>query len=202
MVAQGSLANRTRTRSLHCRIQPSRHTRRPGTPPPQLLYVTIAGTAGEIRPVSIRSTRWGAKRALTPSELGAGERMRTAGLPFTRRTASCTRRSTCTDDTEHRTDGTRGAGIIWRAGPRTGPRQRRLFPLVLLLCVTPPRAHGPTSARAPREIGRALLGDQAQLSRPGDGLRAVGRTKLVQDMADMLFDGVDGNDKLPGDSLV
>lgn len=59
-----------------------------------------------------------------------------------------------------------------------------------------------TSARAPREIGRALLGDQAQLSRPGDGLRTVGRTKLVQDMADMFFDGVDGNDKLPGDSLV
>jgi Family of unknown function (DUF5999) len=48
----------------------------------------------------------------------------------------------------------------------------------------------------------SLLGDQAQLSCPGDGLGAVGRTKLVQDMADVFLDGVDGNDKLPGDSVV
>ena len=68
--------------------------------------------------------------------------------------------------------------------------------------VLPPRAHGIRRRERHGRSASTLLGDQAQLSRPGDGLRAVGRTKLVQDMADMLFDGVDGNDKLPGDSLV
>ena len=67
--------------------------------------------------------------------MGAGERIRTADLPFTRSTASCTERSTCTDDTDHRTDGTHHAGIIWRAGPRTGPRPRPLCPWILLLRV-------------------------------------------------------------------
>src|SRR5450631_987609 len=43
----------------------------------------FASAAGEIRPVSIRSTRWGTKRARTLSDLGAGERDRTAHLPFT-----------------------------------------------------------------------------------------------------------------------
>jgi hypothetical protein len=32
-------------------------------------------------------------------------------------TAPCTERSTCTEGTEHCTDGTHFAGIIWRAGP-------------------------------------------------------------------------------------
>jgi hypothetical protein len=31
--------------------------------------------------------------------------------------------ASCTDDTDHRTDGTHHAGIIRRAGPRTGPRR-------------------------------------------------------------------------------
>jgi hypothetical protein len=37
---------------------------------------------------------------------------------------------------------THHAGIIWRAGPRTGPRPRSLRPVILLLCVTP-RSRGP-----------------------------------------------------------
>ena len=54
--------------------------------------------------------------------LGAGERIRTADLPFTRSTAICNMHASCTDGTGYRTDGARRAGIIWSAGPRTGPR--------------------------------------------------------------------------------
>src|ERR1700747_3356142 len=45
-------------------------------------------------------------------------------------------------------DGTHHAGIIWRAGPLTGPRPRCPYALIMLLCVTSPRAPLPTSARA------------------------------------------------------
>ena len=55
-------------------------------------------------------------------------------------------RASCTDSTGHRTDGTRSPGIIWRAGPRTGPRPRRLSCPVLLLCVTSLRAPSSTPA--------------------------------------------------------
>jgi len=48
--------------------------------------------------------------------------------------------ASCTNDTNHRTNGTHHSGIIWRAGPRTGPRPQRPDPLVLLLCETPPTA--------------------------------------------------------------
>jgi hypothetical protein len=44
-------------------------------------------------------------------------------------------RASCTDSTGHRTDRTRGAGIIRRPGPRTGPRPRPRVPGILLLCV-------------------------------------------------------------------
>jgi hypothetical protein len=44
-------------------------------------------------------------------------------------------RASCTDSTGHRTAGTRGAGIIRRSGPRTGPRPRPCVPGILLLCV-------------------------------------------------------------------
>ena len=44
--------------------------------------------------------------------------------------------ASCTDCTSHRTDGSRCPGIIWRAGPRTGPRPRHPSYPVLLLCVT------------------------------------------------------------------
>ena len=52
--------------------------------------------------------------------------------------ASPPMRASCADDTDHCTGGTHHAGIIWRAGPRTGPRPRSLRPVILLLCVTPP----------------------------------------------------------------
>jgi hypothetical protein len=67
-----------------------------------------------------------------------------------RSTAQCTVRASCTDDTGHRTDDARCTGIIWRAGPRTGPRPRRPCALVLLLCVTSLRA----PSLRPREQAR------------------------------------------------
>jgi len=77
---------------------------------------------------------------------GAGG-ARTHDRPIMRSTASCTIRASCTDDTNHCTDGTHRAGIIWRAGPRTGPRPKRPSPLVLLLCVHR-QSTQPTSARS------------------------------------------------------
>ena len=44
-------------------------------------------------------------------------------------------RASCTDSTGNRMDGTRGAGIIRRPGPRTGPRSSPVPPVILLLCV-------------------------------------------------------------------
>jgi hypothetical protein len=82
----------------------------------------------------------GASRAETPSDLGAGERDRTADLPFTRSPALCTDRASCTDDTDHRTDSTHHAGIIRSAGPRTGPRLTTTIARCQLLSVTLLRA--------------------------------------------------------------
>jgi hypothetical protein len=48
--------------------------------------------------------------------------------------------ASCTDDTGHGTDHTHRAGIIWRAVPRNVPRPKLPRPLILLLCVTSPRA--------------------------------------------------------------
>lgn len=52
---------------------------------------------------------------------GAGG-ARTHDRRIMRSTAPCTVRASCTDGTGYRTDGARRTGIIWRAGPRTGPR--------------------------------------------------------------------------------
>ena len=46
------------------------------------------------------------------------------------------------------------------------------------------------------------LGDQSELAGLGDGLGAVGRPQLAQDVADVLFDGVEGDHQLPGDARV
>ena len=58
-------------------------------------------------------------------------------------------------------------------------------------------------ARAPPAVrdvkGRAGLALGA--ARPRDGLGAVGRAELAQDVADMLLDGVEGDYELPGDGL-
>ena len=72
------------------------------------------------------------------SDLGAGERIRTADLPLTRSMALCTVRTTCTDDTGYRTNGTHCTGIIRRAVPRTVPRRGPGYRASRLLCVTPP----------------------------------------------------------------
>ena len=62
-------------------------------------------------------------------------RNRTDDLRITRGTRRGCARASCTDSTGDRTDGTRGAGIIRRPGPRTGPRPRPCVPGMLLLCV-------------------------------------------------------------------
>jgi hypothetical protein len=59
------------------------------------------------------------------SDLGAGKRDRTADLPFTRSTASCTECPSCTDTAGHRTDCTRCTGTIRRAVPQTVPHGRQ-----------------------------------------------------------------------------
>ena len=46
------------------------------------------------------------------------------------------------------------------------------------------------------------LGDQAELACAGDGLGAVGRAELAQDVADVLLDGVEGDHELARDGLV
>ena len=51
-------------------------------------------------------------------------------------------------------------------------------------------------------LPRGWLGDQPQLSRPRDGLGAVGRAELVQDVADVLLDGVQADHELLGHALV
>src|SRR5260370_42597499 len=56
--------------------------------------------------------------------------------------------ASCTNDAGHSIDGTHHSGIIGRAGPRTGPRLRRLYPLILLLCVTSVRRLYPRSSLA------------------------------------------------------
>ena len=92
-------------------------------------------------------SRW--SRRLTPIEPGVGQWIRTTGLPLTRSTAPGTVRASCTDGTDHRADSSHHAGIIWRAGPRTGPRPRLRRPAILLQCVTPLRA----SVRACTRVG-------------------------------------------------
>ena len=72
----------------------------------------------------------------------------------TRRGCTC---AGCTDSTGHRTDATRGAGIIRRPGPRTGPRPRPCFPRILLLCVNVADAHGSGPASGQ---GAGAAGDQ------------------------------------------
>jgi len=66
---------------------------------------------------------------------GAAYRNRTDDLRITRGTIPVRARASCTDSTGNRTDGTHGAGIIRRPGPRTGPRPRPLRPRLLLLSV-------------------------------------------------------------------
>jgi len=43
-----------------------------------------------------------------------------------------------------------------------------------------------------------VLGEQAQVTRAGYGLGAVGRAELAQGVADVLFDRVKADEQLPG----
>src|SRR6185312_16536421 len=54
--------------------------------------------------------------------LGGADGARTHDRRIMRTTAPRTERASCTDETDHHTDGTRCSGIIRRAGPRTDPR--------------------------------------------------------------------------------
>jgi hypothetical protein len=75
-------------------------------------------------------------RIFTQVNPGGAGGARTHDRRIMRSTATCTKRANCTDATDHRTDSTRRAGIIRRAGPRPGPRLQLLCPAILLPCVT------------------------------------------------------------------
>ena len=51
-------------------------------------------------------------------------------------------------------------------------------------------------------VERNASGNQAHLTGPGDGLGAVGRAELAQDMADVLLDRVQRDHELAGDGLI
>ena len=90
----------------------------------QLLSVSTRGANHDGTPdhryrSTIRSTKLWRNRCFRSGAGGA----RTHDRRIMRTTAPRIGRASCTDDTDHRTDGTRCAGIIQRAGPRTGPRR-------------------------------------------------------------------------------
>ena len=53
-----------------------------------------------------------------------------------------------------------------------------------------------------RRSRAGVLGNQVQVARPGDGLGPVSRAKLRQNVADVLFDGVEDDHELAGDALI
>ena len=66
--------------------------------------------------------------------LGAAYRNRTDDLRITRGLRPGRPGASCTDSTDHRTDGTHGAGNIRSLGPRTGPRPGPHLALPVTLC--------------------------------------------------------------------
>src|SRR5215472_2779448 len=56
-----------------------------------------------------------------------------------------------------------------------------------------------TSTGGPAKTG---LGDQPELAGAGDGLGAVGRAELAEQVGDVFLDGVEGDDEVVGDLLV
>jgi hypothetical protein len=82
---------------------------------------------------------------------GAAYRNRTDDLRITRGMLPSRTRPSCTDSTGHGTDDTRHAGIIWRPGPRTGPRSTPLSPTRAVCYMTcPPARFGFFSAQPQR----------------------------------------------------
>jgi hypothetical protein len=53
-----------------------------------------------------------------------------------------------------------------------------------------------------RAIAGAVSGDQAELACPGDGLGAVGRAELAENVADVFFCRVEGDHEFRGDGLI
>jgi hypothetical protein len=66
---------------------------------------------------------------------------------FTRSTAPCTERASCTNATPHRIDCTRCAGTIWWDVPRTVPRERRRQLMVAIICSDQTRCSDLTTSR-------------------------------------------------------
>src|SRR5580693_7662929 len=73
----------------------------------------------------------------------------------------------------------------------------------------PAARHDSAAGSAPGHGGAArgtgcgvALGDQAELARAGDGLGAVGRAELAQEVAEVLFHGVEADYRLRGDARV
>jgi hypothetical protein len=112
-----------------------------------------------------RLTRRTAKRRWTkvPGESGflrgAAYRNRTDDLRITRGPRPGRTSASCTDTTDHRTDGTRRAGTIQGPVPRPVPRPRPCVTPPCSLCVTSLRAlhHAPTSMPG-RHGARRLTG--------------------------------------------
>src|SRR6266702_1585370 len=56
--------------------------------------------------------------------------------------------------------------------------------------------------RAKGSVQAPGLGDQSELAGPGDGLGAVGRAELAEDVADVLLNRIEGDHQLRGDARV
>jgi hypothetical protein len=141
-------------------------------------------------PVPRRRTPAFDLRCLDGMGLGAAYRNRTDDLRITRGTRRACARASCTDSTGHRTDGTRGAGIIRRPGPRTGPR-RDPASSILLLCVNvaddmDPR---PLADRAPGPtVDLYAATHTVRLATPGSAeLRASSTRILMSRLISPLF---------------
>jgi hypothetical protein len=89
-----------------------------------------AGTAEDTGPA-----REEARRRTDGRDARAASGSLTPDHRITRGTLPACARATCTDGTGQRTDGTRGAGIIRRPGPRLGPHPRPCALAILLLNV-------------------------------------------------------------------
>src|SRR5215470_15661625 len=98
------------------------------------------------------------------------------------------------------------SGGRYAAAPWRGVTRRWAWPVesfagrALARRCPPSRPWHDSAARG--SAGRGGLGNQAELAGPGDGLGAVGRAELAQDVADVLFDRVEADHQLCGDARV
>jgi hypothetical protein len=111
----------------------------PPGPARQLLYVTEGVCRMAARYIVPRTSVHESIHDLAqPIIETAGEAggARTHGRRIMRSTLTSHSVASCTVHTEHRSDGTHGAGIIEHPGPQAGPRPRPLGNTSSLLCVT------------------------------------------------------------------